>query len=654
MNFFSCFARLAAGVLTAMAGAVAAEVVPLTARGDDFTDPAGKIVKLWGVNLVSFYPDKETAVATAENLAELGVNCARPHHMLRPGRDWNPQMLTGMLMDNRDDSFTPDPDAWDRFFFLTSELRKKGIYLLLSVGDTRKYLPGDVKVMDGGEEDNLAWQESVRELNARFWKDAMEPRKMMALFDERAARVVEKFTRQLLTTVNPYTGRKFAEDPQLLTLELFNEFDLDYMVICRERLPEYQYRLLLAEWEKFLKKHGAEPFDFDKVRTPEEVRLRMEFMREVQTRFFRRMEKVIRECGYRGPILYSNLWRGEPAARFNAELSDSIEDHYYIDPRVYLKPEDLVYQKTFTKVAGKPYIIGEINHNIGRAEHEEQNKKRAMLPLATAANAAFQGWSGIVWFAWCHGGKEVGPDGWAVREGRSSARDNMVADGMMIDHLKTAGLLFRNNLVRESIEPVDFHLETIPPVSDYHTLVRGSTNYHPGWQSVHAIRKVFGKSAPPEAQARMRKILTEAPPANLLVSDTGEVVRDLEHHRFLVKSPAANGFAGELGSAGEVELPSVAYRGQPGFAVFLLVSADGRDLAESGSLLLSRTTLDPEDREIDGGVFQFRNLSGDSWSGRVTRPRESAGKLIPLEKKGELLELPADGWHEIELTRRNQ
>ena len=92
------------------------------------------------------------------------------------------------------------------------------------------------------------------------------------------------------------------------------------------------------------------------------------------------------------------------------------------------------------------------------------------------------------------------------------------------------------------------------------------------------------------------------------------------------------------------------YRGQPGFVTFLLVSADGRSLTQSGSLLLSRTTLDAQGKEADDGVFTLTGLSGDFWTGRITRPREAAGKTVTLRRSNGIWELPAAGWHEIELT----
>ena len=217
---------------------------------------------------------------------------------------------------------------------------------------------------------------------------------------------------------------------------------------------------------------------------------------------------------------------------------------------------------------------------------------------------------------------------------------------MTIDHLRTAGLLFKNGMIRPGVSTVRWHLGDIPPVRDYHGLVRGQTGYNPGWQSIHAIHKVFGKPTPADDAAAMNRISTEKPPEPL-VSDTGEIIRDLKRRQLLVKTPFANGFGGESGS---VALPVLGYRGQPGFATFLLVSADGRSLTQSGSLLLSRTTLDTQGKEADDGVFTLTDLSGDVWTGRITRPREAAGKTVTLRRSNGIWELPAAGWHEIELT----
>ena len=52
-------------------------------RDGHFVTPAGKRVRIWGVNLTggACYPAKDAAAAYAERLASYGVNCVRLHFL---------------------------------------------------------------------------------------------------------------------------------------------------------------------------------------------------------------------------------------------------------------------------------------------------------------------------------------------------------------------------------------------------------------------------------------------------------------------------------------------------------------------------------------------------------------------------------------------
>ena len=294
-------------------------IVLLKVRGDQFVDAGGHEYRLWGVNSVSFYPDHKLAEKVAENFACQGINCVRPHHMLRKSTDWNPKLPGGGLLLYQEDSTTPDHEAYDRFFYYTNELRKRGIYLLLSIGDTRLYLPDDVKIIDGGEEDNARWRKSIEELNSRPWQESHDVKKLLPLVDERAARLYETYIDRLMGTVNPYSGKRFADDPQVLTVELLNEFSLEYAVICRNRLPEYQKERFQAEWARFAESRGLQAGDVFNVHEPDAVQAWGEFLQRLEKRFIDRMTAKLRTLGYRGAVLYSNLWRGEKASLLAAE-----------------------------------------------------------------------------------------------------------------------------------------------------------------------------------------------------------------------------------------------------------------------------------------------------------------------------------------------
>ncbi len=633
--------------------AVTAELPPLKAAGDQFADVDGNAVRLWGVNLVALYPDHATADKLAANLAGLGINAVRPHHMLRPSNDWNPDMPGGSLSLYQRDSQTPDPEAWDRFFYLTNALRQKGIYLLLAIGDSRSYQPGDWTVMDNGNEDNAAWRKAMEDLESRDWKAAIDVRKMLPLVDERAARIVENYARKLLTTDNPYSKKRFATDPQVVTVELLNEFSLDYTIICKNRLPEYQMKQVVKEWARFAAGKGVDPGDFMAPVTPAQIQTRGEFFEMLERRFIDRMQKVIRECGYRGSIIYSNLWRGESASKLSAVLNGSVEDHAYVDPRVYLKRKDFVAEKAVSKIAGKPYILGEFNISEGGKDMEDQKNKRAMLMLASAAYGSFQDWSGIVWFAWCHGGQKIGADGWGLSESRGNySLGNMATDGVMLDHMRTASLIFRKQLVKKSVKPLVFAVESTSFTNNYNSLMASALDYPSGLQSMHAVAKVFGK-ATVESMAAAK----EAKAVNIgevLISDTGEIERNLSKKYLKVAAPAVNAWGGELTANGGFDLPNLSYQSPAaGFATVIMAAADGKALTASKQILISRTIFDAGNNDVNQGELRLRKLAPGQWSAVICRPRAAAGKVIELkaDASGEI-KLPLADWHEIELIQK--
>jgi len=620
---------------------IAAELPSLAPRGDDFVTPDGTGVKLWGVNLIAFYPDHALAQKTAQNLRSIGINCARPHHLLRPSKDWNWSMTSGALSDYVKDSQTPDPEAWDRFFYLCSELRQNGIYLMLPIDSTRTYLPGDWRVWDNGQADNEEWQKSMEELNRRDWRYAIDVRKGLPLIDERAARVMERYIKELLTAKNPYGKTTFAADSQVVTVELINEFSLDYLIVCKNRFPEYQEKMFVAAWQTFAREHNVEPGDLYQPQSEEQIQTRGLFFRQLEQRFFDRMSNVIRSTGYHGSIIYSNLFEGEKALEFNAANNGSMEDHAYVDPRLYAKSADFVLEKSQSKIVGKPYIIGECNVSEYADDIRDIRLKRALLPLAAAAYGTLQNWSGVIWFAWSHGGNAIAPDGWAKQE--SVWVDNVgsiVSDRIMLDHMRTSSLIFRQKMLQKSVSLQIFALNDIRFAADYQRLIANQTPWAAPVQSVHRIAKSFGGQSTPAAVVNA---------GNPVVSDTGEIEKNMEQKYIKIVAPMVNAFGAD--GSGKLSLPHLSFVVEPGkFAVIAMVSGDGQTLAASRRLIISKTVIDDDFQLQQTGGLILKNLQSGPWSCRITRPRALSGKTVELSKQsnGEWL-LPIADWSEIEL-----
>jgi hypothetical protein len=650
----ACFAMLAFSTLLAgaipSASAIAPDsLVPLTVDGAHYRAPDAGVVRFWGVNLVACYPDQAHADAIARNLAGLGINLVRPHHNLRAGKDWNPDMLSGALLTYQGNSREFDPVALDRFDYLNAALRKQGIYLAFSAHFTRAYLPGDVDVLRTDDADRDAWSAALAELNSWPSRKSFDLRKFLPVVDERAALLNEEFVSNLLTHVNPHTGIAYAEDPQVISLEMVNEHALEYAIICQNRLPDYWQNRLQQRWLDYASAAGIEGGDLYKP-TGEAITLRARFLTGLDEAYFKRITDTVRATGSRVPVTFSNLWRGDSTLEMHARQAEIMENHAYIDPLV-VRDIDAGFAKAGrTALVGKPFFLGEFNQAEGDKNILQQSPHRTMLPLAAAAYGVFNDWSGIVWFAWLHGqNASIDENGWALNERRNSNLGSMISDGMMIDHMRTAGLIYRQGLVARSQKPVTIWTEAPFAARGYQDLMRGKDNVQPGWPDVHAIRRAYGPV--PSGQSTAPWMIT--PAVSPVISDTNEIVRDVTRRQFTVTAPRAEGFSGFIDDQAPAGLRHLRVSGAD-FATVIAVAVDGQAMGASSHLVVSRTGLDGAGKEIDGPAVSLNGMhssKGLAWRFTVTRPLAEAQRVLPVEvdEHGGLT-LPGGLWHEGELS----
>jgi hypothetical protein len=273
-----------------------------------------------------------------------------------------------------------------------------------------------------------------------------------------------------------------------------------------------------------------------------------------------------------------------------------------------------------------------------------------MLPLAAAAYGVFNDWSGIVWFAWLHGqNASIDENGWALHERRTSNLGSMISDGMMIDHMRTAGMIYRQGLVARSQKPVTIWTEAPFAARGYQDLMRGKDNVQPGWPDVHAIRRAYG---PVPAGQTAAPCMT-APAVSPIISDTNEIVRDVTRRQFTVTAPRAEGFSGFIDDQAPAGLRHLRVSGAD-FATVIAVAADGQETGASAHLVISRTGLDATGKEIDGPAVSLSGMhssEGLAWRFTVTRPRAEARRVLPVEVDANGgLTLPQGSWREGELS----
>ena len=203
----------------------------VTAGPDGHLYLAGERIRFMGTNFTSL-PTKADAPELARRLAALGVNIIRFHHMDSP---WTNGFLANTYSKTTREL---DPAALDRLDFFANELLKNGIYLNMNLVVGRQFnrhdgLPPEI--------------DDIEEVKARH---------AIGFWDNRVYSLQEEFARQLLDRVNPYTGRKWIDEPGLAMVEINNENSLlqawynGYL----DQTPASLLEGLRSGWQNWLKK----------------------------------------------------------------------------------------------------------------------------------------------------------------------------------------------------------------------------------------------------------------------------------------------------------------------------------------------------------------------------------------------------------------
>ncbi|GAA5161525.1 carbohydrate binding domain-containing protein [Viridibacterium curvum] len=182
-------------------------------------------LRLLGVNIVfgSCFPSHADADGVAGRLARLGVNIVRFHHM-----DSAPAPRGLLQRDMR----TMDPAQLEKLDYFVAALKRVGIYSNLNLHVGRMY-PGFA-----------GWGETT----PKYWKgvDHFFP-PMIAMQKD--------YARDLLTHVNAYTGKRYADEPAVALVEINNENGLlrEWRVGSLNEITGLYREALQQGWVRWLK-----------------------------------------------------------------------------------------------------------------------------------------------------------------------------------------------------------------------------------------------------------------------------------------------------------------------------------------------------------------------------------------------------------------
>lgn len=367
-----------------------------------FADSPNVPRRFYGVNLCfgAQYVERAEADRLAERFVRLGYNALRIHHYERD------------LTDGQSPTTRLNPEKLDQFDYLMAALIKRGIYLTTDLYVSR----------------SVPWREIGVDRDGRIPMDTF---KILVPVHEGAWENWKQFTRALLRHVNPYTGRRYAEEPALAWLSMINEGNFGNFYRDLRTIPEWTRawnRWLNTKYggrESLSKAWGAELKNSEDpaagtVELPENLRGEgprprdcIRFLSDTERDMIERMRRFLRdELGCQALISNANSWTyfvTDQAAR--AEY-DYVDDHFYVDhPQFLENPWRLPSKcpntsplaegatggrsKAFTRLSNKPFTITEYNYS-------GPGRFRGVGGILTGALGALQGWGGIWRFAYSH------------------------------------------------------------------------------------------------------------------------------------------------------------------------------------------------------------------------------------------------------------
>lgn len=598
----------------------------VTVRDGHLVRPDGERLRLWGVNVTDWSPGSVMLPAHADArryaaaLARLGVNCVRLHFLDFPAP-------RGIIDATRDDTQHFDPGQLDRLDYWVAQLKERGIYCDLNLVVGRTYKAGD-GVQDP---DEVGWA------------------KALAYFDARLIELQQEYARQLLTHYNPYTGTEYRHEPAIVIVELLNENSLVEAWV-RGRLHPAQGPQASPNWRAIPASYAAQldrryqaylaglPGDQrERLRALAGVageeplpRLRAEelaaaprerfhveaaFYMELERDYFRSMRAFLKEeLGVRSLLIgssdHGHDLSGYPHLWANAQL-DVIDGHVYWQPPESEGPANTpmvndprgssVVQLARTAVAGKPYIVSEVNHP---RPHDWACEGIPTL----AAYGRLQDWDGVLWYTF----EPKADPGWPPALGDPF---DLSLDPVKLAQLAAGALLFLRGDVSPALTTVarSYTLEQVRaslllPADEQPSFTPG----FPGSLALRHTSRISSLAGPPTAP------LGEEP-ASPFVADTGQLVWQLAQGGgglISVDTPCSQALIGFVGTS-ERGVRHLATDGVSGFCAITLSALDGLPIARSARLLLTT-----------GGRVEN---SGQRWDEARTRVVDPGGAPTLIE-----------------------
>lgn len=358
--------------------------------GDKFQFEDGTPARFWGVifNGACCFPEHDYAEGVARRLAQAGCNIVRFHQM---DAEWATPNIFRLTAGRRlKNTRCFDPECMERHDYLIKCLKEQGIYIVTDVTTYRKFKSGDGVHDPDMLSDNM---------------------KGVALYAPDMIALQKEYAFNYWNHVNQYTGLAYKDDPVFALLDITNENDL-FSDVSRSKLyhkssPYYEnmFRDMFAAWLQEnnidYDAYGCEIFNLDKPM--------IDFRIHLSKQYFEGMYKYLREeVGIKIPICGTN-WTKRGALVKSQENMDFQDGHQYYYDWNWGEYEKTTFNRSLTelnysrlgyncatRIHGQPFFMTEW-------DMPWPNSYRAEAPIWFPAVAMLQGWSGMTIHTYAYG-----------------------------------------------------------------------------------------------------------------------------------------------------------------------------------------------------------------------------------------------------------
>ena len=560
----------------------------------EFENLPGKPQRFYGINLcgTANYPDRALADVLVARFRRLGYNALRIHH-----HD------AGSVQGSRD-GLTLNRDNMDRLDYLLSAAIREGLYITTDIFVSRSRV--------------IKWRHIGIDRDGTI---DIQLFKALCAVHEPAFENWAAHARNFLLHMNPYTGRRYIDEPALPLISLVNEggFFMGWSRGVRDD-PRVQ-----ASWREWLAaKRAADPSFApgasgdrlpDSFWSPEVNPVVAQWTGELEARMVARMKAYLKGLGCKALLTNGNCGPHYAALQAATADYDYIDDHFYVDhPNFLEQPWRLPSwcpnrnpllgkgsispsRQAFTRMMDKPFTVTEWNFS-------GPGRYRGVGGILTGAMAAMQDWDGLWRFAYSHS-----RDNLKDADPRSPSYFDLSSDPLAQASERASLCLF----LRGDMAPLTrgAALWVTPESVTWKKVLPGA----PSWSDA-AWRMRVGSCLSPDAAGGLRVIRREeAEVASVTNGMAAAKVRDAlridrERGAFTIDTPrTCGGFA----PAGEIVAGAVKATVAGAPATVWVHALDGNVISQSRRLLLTHLT----DVQGDGTKFTDESMTVLlGWGGR--------------------------------------